>query len=235
MEQGKYSEALESLQDAKSSLFQISLLKVAILEKLKRYDEAIILLREVREECNNAGACRDVELALANCYFKKGDLEKAGSMYKYLGEHVNRPFFTSICAARSQALQNGEHAEEVFSDNPSTKFALYSRLLRKSSNSSLVPIVLALSGSGHIPYTIAKEVIQNWFRNQRTVDEFNALWLLRFALNHRDVDFAQDILYKNDSKSIIFSPAISEERKKMRTMEYLHEKGFLCNIWVSHD
>lgn len=235
MLQGRYIEALESLKASKGSLIAISLLKVKILEKLKRFDEEIVLLREIREECSNTGACRDVELTLADCYFKKGDLVKAGNMYKNLREHANRPFFNSICAARSQALQSGEHAADVFSEDVSMKFEHYSRLLRKSNNSSLVPVVLVLSNSGHIPYNITKEVIQNWFKNQKTVDEFNALWLLRFALNHRDVDFAKDILYKNDSKSIIFSPAISEERKKMRTIELLHEKGFVCNIWVNND
>jgi tetratricopeptide (TPR) repeat protein len=235
MEQEKYTEALEVLKGTHKNLVQVSLMKVKILEKLERFDEAIVLLREIREVCAKSGACRDIELALANCYFMKGDFEKAGSMYQDLREHVRRPFFQTICASRLQAVQSREHAKEIFGDDNLAKFRLYSDLLSKTGNSSLVPVVLILAGSAQIPYSTSKDVIAKWFGRQKTVDEYNVLWLLRFALNHRDTDFAKDILYKNDSKSIIFSPAISEERKKMRAMELILERGFQCKIWESHE
>lgn len=235
IDQGRLQEALDDLDGIHKNLGQVALLKVRILEKLKRFDEALILLREVREACTKSGACHDIELAIANCYFMKGDFEKAGSMYRDLQEHVQRPFFKSICASRLAAVQSREHADEVFSEDNSVKFRLYSDLLNKTGNSSLIPVVLILSGNTHTPYATSKEIISRWFNRQKTVDEFNTLWLLRYALNHRDVDFAKDILYKNDSKNIIFSPAISEERKKMRAMELILERGFQYNIWESHE
>ncbi len=235
MKDGRYVDALNKLQDTHRSLLQASLLKVQILEKLHRFDEAIYILREAREACGKSGACKDIELALANCYFMKGDLEKAGSMYKELWEHAHRPFFKSICAARVVAVQNREHAEDVFSDDDLVKFRLYSNLLTKSGNSSIIPVVLILSGAIDAPYAATRETIQKWFAHQKTVEEYNVLWLLRFALNHGDIEFARDILYKNDSKNIIFSPAISEERKKMRTIELILGRGFTYNIWNDHE
>ncbi len=235
MKQGRYTEALLSLGSIHKSLLQVSLLKVKILEKLKRFDEAIFILREAREVCGKSGACREIELALANCYFMKGDLDKAGSMYKDLREHVQRPFFRSICSSRLLAVQNREHVEEVFCDDANVRYRLYSNLLTETGNSSIIPVVLILAGNAHAPYADTKKVISRWFDHQKTIEEYNALWLLRFAINHGDTEFAKDILYKNDSKNIIFSPAISEERKKMRAMELILERGFQYNIWNNHE
>jgi hypothetical protein len=232
---GRYEQALESLRGSDNGQYGISILKAKSLCKLKRYNEAIVLLCELRERYIKSGACHSIDLELADSYYESGDIEKAGSIYENLREHAPIYLLRSLYSAKKAVSGNREQESILLGDNYSEQLNLYAQLLKKNDSSELIPIFLYLSTSVDESYSGTRQTLNGWLQHQKTIDEYNVLCLLKFVLKNGDADLAQDILYKNDSKNIIFSPAISEERKKMHTMKLLLERGFQCSIWESHE
>ena len=228
----KYDQALLCINTIKKISHDpsINFLEVTIYKERKQYQAALDILDEMEKEYRNTAIHYGLVLKLAEMHELTNNFQQANFYYNELMEHAPIPMYANIAQVRLLMLSDSLDSIQYIVGDLKTKYEIITKLLARTENPDIFPVLISLSKELNIPYFTFKGLFLQWFEHRKVLSGYATLIMTRYALENSDIDVAQKVLERYDARALSLVPGLSEERKKIRIMERLLEEKIAITV-----